>query len=78
MSKVSVIIPVVNGNTTLRDAVDSVFSQDARDFEVIVADDGSTDSARTESAPRPTPRKNQARASVSGAAHAAVPADASS
>jgi glycosyltransferase involved in cell wall biosynthesis len=44
MSKVSVIIPVFNGEATVRDAVDSVLGQDARDFEVMVVDDGSTDS----------------------------------
>lgn len=40
---VSVIIPVYNGAHFLPDALESVAAQDYRPFEVIVADDGSTD-----------------------------------
>ena len=40
---VSVIIPVYNGAHFLGDALESVAAQDYRPFEVIVADDGSTD-----------------------------------
>jgi GT2 family glycosyltransferase len=41
----SVIIPVRNGERTLRRCLDAIFAtHDAREFEVIVVDDGSTDS----------------------------------
>lgn len=39
----SVIIPVYNREHLIREALDSVFAQTFRDFEVIVVDDGSTD-----------------------------------
>lgn len=41
---VSVIIPVYNGQPFLSDAIASVVEQDYRPLEVIVIDDGSTDS----------------------------------
>ncbi len=41
--RVSVIIPVHNRKELLVRAVESVLAQDARGFEIIVADDGSTD-----------------------------------
>lgn len=44
MVKVSAIIPVFNGSATLRQAIDSVLHQRGVDFELIVVDDGSTDS----------------------------------
>src|SRR6476619_2022139 len=41
--KVSVIMPVHNGERYLREAVDSILNQTLRDFEFVIIDDGSTD-----------------------------------
>jgi len=40
---VSAIIPTYNRGWIIKEAVDSVMSQDYRDFELIIVDDGSTD-----------------------------------
>src|SRR5262249_44337347 len=40
---VSVLMPVHNGETYLRPAIDSLLAQTFGDFELIVIDDGSTD-----------------------------------
>lgn len=40
---VSVLMPVYNGETFLREAVDSILAQTFRDFEFLVVNDGSTD-----------------------------------
>lgn len=45
MHKVSVIIPVYNGELYLRECLDSVCAQTLRDIEIICVDDGSTDSS---------------------------------
>src|SRR6266571_1124453 len=41
---VSVVMPVYNGERFLREAVESVLTQTLSDIEVVVIDDGSTDS----------------------------------
>lgn len=44
----SVIIPTFNRSKTIIRAIESVLSQDFKDFEIIVIDDGSTDSTYTD------------------------------
>ena len=41
--RVSIIIPVYNGEAFIKDAVESVLNQTFRDFELIVVNDGSED-----------------------------------
>jgi len=43
LPKVSVIIPVYNGERFLAEAIESALNQDYPDFEIIAVDDGSTD-----------------------------------
>ena len=43
--KISVIVPVKNGERYLSDALQSVLKQTFADFELLVVDDGSTDSS---------------------------------
>ncbi len=47
MKKVSVVIPVYNGAAFLAEALGSIFNQTYSPYEVIVVDDGSTDSSRS-------------------------------
>lgn len=41
--KISVIIPVHNGEKYLKETLESIIHQTFRDFELLVIDDGSTD-----------------------------------
>jgi succinoglycan biosynthesis protein ExoO len=43
MPKVSIILAVLNGEQTIRKAIESAQNQTMRDFEIVVIDDGSTD-----------------------------------
>lgn len=45
MTKVSVIIPVYNGEKYLRQCLDSICMQSLKEIEIICVDDGSTDSS---------------------------------
>ena len=40
--KLSVIIPVYNGEATIKRCLESILHQTYKDFEVILVDDGST------------------------------------
>jgi len=46
MPRVSAIIIVFNGETYIAEAIESVLAQDFLDWELLVADDGSTDGTR--------------------------------
>ncbi|MBH8566029.1 glycosyltransferase [Nostoc sp. CENA67] len=46
MPKVTVLMPVYNGEIYLQEAIDSILSQTFQDFEFLIINDGSTDSTR--------------------------------
>ena len=46
MKLISIIIPVYNGAKTIKETLESIENQTWRNFEVIVVDDGSTDSTQ--------------------------------
>jgi glycosyltransferase involved in cell wall biosynthesis len=43
--KISVILPVYNAQSYLRESIDSILNQSFQDFELIMINDGSTDSS---------------------------------
>ena len=43
MPKVSVVIPIHNGEQFLRETLERVFGQTCSDYETVCVDDGSTD-----------------------------------
>lgn len=45
MRKVSVIVAVYNGEKTLKKTIDSLLSQTVKDYEILLIDDGSTDTS---------------------------------
>ena len=44
--KVTVLMPIYNGERYLGEAIDSILGQTLRDFELLIIDDGSTDGSR--------------------------------
>lgn len=46
MPKVTVLMPVYNSESYLRESIDSILSQSFSDFEFLIIDDGSTDSSK--------------------------------
>jgi glycosyltransferase involved in cell wall biosynthesis len=45
MAKVSVIVPIYNSEIYITECIESILNQTYKDFELILMDDGSTDSS---------------------------------
>ena len=45
MPKVSVCMPMYNAERYIRESIDSILAQTFQDFELLIVDDGSTDSS---------------------------------
>ncbi|MBF0279962.1 MAG: glycosyltransferase [SAR324 cluster bacterium] len=45
--EISVLMPIYNDEKTLNDCIESILAQTFRNFELVVLDDGSTDSSKT-------------------------------
>ena len=41
--KISVVIPVYNGERYLKECIDSIFAQSFKEYELVLVDDGSKD-----------------------------------
>jgi hypothetical protein len=54
--RVSVVMPVYNGERYVRAAIDSILAQSFRDFELVIVNDGSTDGRAPVIASYPDPR----------------------
>lgn len=71
MPKVTVLLPVFNGERYLREAIDSVLAQTFNDFELLIIDDGSTDTSleiiQSYTDPRIRLLRNKERQKLSGA-----------
>ena len=46
LAKISVIIPVHNGERYLNECLDSVINQSYENIEIIIVDDGSSDNSK--------------------------------
>ena len=46
MTKVSVIVPVYNGEKHISNCIDSLINQTLKDIEIVIVDDGSTDNTK--------------------------------
>jgi len=54
--RITVLMPVFNGERYLAEAIDSVLAQTFNDFELLILDDGSTDGSRAIAKACPDPR----------------------
>ena len=71
MPKVSVVVPLYNGERFIRGTIESVLCQTYKDYEIIVVDDGSLDNSKEVLQPyiegniiRYIPQKNQGAANA--------------